>query len=215
MLNVVRWMLAVFVVVLVVGPPVIAYRYQYIHAKRFREVTPDRVYRSGQMTAAGFRETIDRYRIKTVINLQHENRDPLLVNHWLGKGTLHESELCKQLGVTYILLTPDLLPPNNRLDLIPPAVDDFLKIMDDESNSPVLLHCKAGLHRTGKADCDLPNGVSGLVGGRGALANYARMVTALSRRVRRMSLSSSSSRTTSRGISVRSCRSRRTRGRFV
>jgi tyrosine-protein phosphatase SIW14 len=150
MLNVVRWVLAVFVVLLVIGPPVIAYRYQYIHAKRFREVIPGRLYRSGQMTAAGFRETIDRYRIKTVINLQHENRDPLLANHWLGKSTLHESELCKQLGVKYILLTPDLLPPNNRLDVIPPAVDEFLKIMDDESNYPVLLHCKAGLHRTGR-----------------------------------------------------------------
>src|SRR5688572_14674544 len=71
MLNVLRWILALFVAVLIIGPPLIAYRLQYIHAKRFREVIPGRIYRSGQMTASGFRDAVDRYHIKTVINLQH------------------------------------------------------------------------------------------------------------------------------------------------
>src|SRR4029078_10620409 len=31
----------------------------------------------------------------------------------------------------------------------PEAIDQFLKILDDPANYPVLLHCKAGLHRTG------------------------------------------------------------------
>jgi protein tyrosine/serine phosphatase len=150
MLNVVRWVLAAVVVLLVLGPPLALYRFQYIHAKRFREVTPGKLYRSGQMTADGLRETIRRYRIKTIINLQHENPDPFLIDHWLGKGKIHESELCRQLGVKYVLITPDVLPPNNRLDALPPAVDEFLKVMDDESNYPILLHCKAGLHRTGR-----------------------------------------------------------------
>jgi protein tyrosine/serine phosphatase len=148
--NVVRWVLALLLVVLVLGPPAALYRHQYIHAKRFREVVPGKLYRSGQMTADGFRETIERYRIKTVINLQHENPDPYLVKHWLGKRTIRESELCRELGVKYVLITPDVLPPNNRLDVLPPAVDEYLKVMDDESNYPVLLHCKAGLHRTGR-----------------------------------------------------------------
>jgi protein tyrosine/serine phosphatase len=29
------------------------------------------------------------------------------------------------------------------------VIDQFLALMDDPSNHPVLLHCKAGLHRTG------------------------------------------------------------------
>lgn len=148
--NVVRWLLGGVVVLLVLGPPVALYRFEYIQAKRFREVTPGRFYRSGQMTTAGFREVVERFHIKTVINLQHENRDPLLVDHWLGKGKITESELCQELGVRYVLLTPDLLPPNNRLDMEPPAVAEFRKLLDDESNYPVLLHCKAGLHRTGR-----------------------------------------------------------------
>ena len=150
MLNGVRWILGGVVAMLVIAPPLIAYRYQYVHAKRFHEVVPGRFYRSGQMTADGFREIIERYHIKTVINLQHEEPDPLLANHWLGRGKVREKELCQQLGARYILITPDILPADNRLDVLPPAVDDFLKVLDDPSSYPILLHCKAGLHRTGR-----------------------------------------------------------------
>jgi tyrosine-protein phosphatase SIW14 len=150
MLNVVRWILGGVVAMLVIAPPLIAYRYQYVHAKRFHEVVPGRVYRSGQMTADGFREIIDRYHIRMVINLQHEEPDPFLPDRWLGKGRIHESELCRELGAKYVLIKPDVLPPNNRLDVLPPAVDELLKLLDDESNYPILLHCKAGLHRTGR-----------------------------------------------------------------
>jgi protein tyrosine/serine phosphatase len=147
---VLRWALAVVVVAVAVGPPVAFFRYQYAHAKRLREVTPGVLYRSGQMTAAGLEAVVGRYGIKTVVNLQHENPDPLLVAHWMGKPTARESELCRRLGVKYVLLTPDLVPQPNRLDRLPPAVDEFLAVMDDPANHPVLLHCKAGLHRTGR-----------------------------------------------------------------
>src|SRR5688572_32534802 len=98
-----RYALGLGVASVALVPPVALYRAQYIHAKRFRAVDPGKLYRSGQMTAAGFRETVERYDIKTVVNLQHEQPDPLLPEHWLGKGQIHESELCKQLGVQYVL----------------------------------------------------------------------------------------------------------------
>ena len=148
--NVWRWALGAVVVVLVLGPPVALYRAQYIHAKRFREVEPGRLYRSGQMTAEGFRDFVERYGIKTVVNLQHEEPDPLLPDNWLGKGKVRESELCRQLGVTYRLITPDVLPPGNTLDREPPAVKEWRDVLDDANNYPILLHCKAGLHRTGR-----------------------------------------------------------------
>src|SRR5262249_1994024 len=31
----------------------------------------------------------------------------------------------------------------------PPAIDDFLEVLDDPAAYPVLIHCHAGLHRTG------------------------------------------------------------------
>jgi hypothetical protein len=150
MRNVLQWTLGGIVALVVLGPPVAVYRAQYIHAKRFREVEPGRLYRSGQMTANGFRDTIDRFHIKTVVNLQHEEPDPFLADNWLGKGKIRESEVCKQLGVRYVLLTPDVLPPGNTLETQPPAVTDWIAILDDPANYPILLHCKAGLHRTGR-----------------------------------------------------------------
>jgi protein tyrosine/serine phosphatase len=145
-----QYALAFVVAAVVLAPPILLYRAQYVHAKRFREVDPGRLYRSGQMTADGFRETIERFHIKTVVNLQHEEPDPLLPDHWLGKGKIHESELCEQLGVNYKLLKPDVLPPGNTVDMEPPAVKEWLALLDDEKNYPILLHCKAGLHRTGR-----------------------------------------------------------------
>ena len=50
----------------------------------------------------------------------------------------------------YVLLTPDILPEPNDLTKQPPVVDEFLKLLDDESAYPILMHCKAGLHRTGR-----------------------------------------------------------------
>ncbi len=145
-----RYALGTAAAAVALGPPVALYRAQYIRAKRFREVEPGRLYRSGQMTAAGFRETIERYNIKTVVNLQHEQPDPLLPENWLGKGTVRESELCQQLGVKYVLLTPDVLPPGNTVEMEPPVVQEWLDLLKNEANYPILLHCKAGLHRTGR-----------------------------------------------------------------
>lgn len=144
-----RYALGVGAVAVALVPPVVLYRTQYIHAKRFREVEPGKLYRSGQMTADGLREIVEQHNIKTVVNLQHEQPDPLLPDHWLGKGKVHESELCKQLGVKYVLLTPDVLPPGNTVDKEPPVVEEWLSLLKDE-NYPILLHCKAGLHRTGR-----------------------------------------------------------------
>jgi tyrosine-protein phosphatase SIW14 len=145
-----RWALSAAIITLIVGPPVALFRAKYATAKRFREVTPGRFYRSGQMTASGFRDAIDRHGIKTVVNLQHENPDPLMPERWLGKPRVRESELCTELGVKYVLLTPDILPKPNDLTKSPPVVGEFLSILDDESSYPILLHCKAGLHRTGR-----------------------------------------------------------------
>ena len=52
--------------------------------------------------------------------------------------------------MNYKLLTPDVLPPGNTVEMEPPAVKDWLALLDDEKNYPILLHCKAGLHRTGR-----------------------------------------------------------------
>ena len=145
-----RWILGLTIVAMIAGVPYVHYRATYAHAKRMREVTPDRFYRCGQLTADGFRETIPRYGIRTVINLQHEATDPMLPDsYYRSKPAILESELCEQLGARYVQLTVDLLPRPQAEKLRPEVIDEYLKILDDPKSYPILLHCKAGLHRTG------------------------------------------------------------------
>jgi hypothetical protein len=144
-----RWALALVVAALVTVAPVGFYRCVYVHGKRLREVSPGRVYRSGQMTADGFAEAVARFHLRTIINLQDEYTDPDVRLFALGGGTVKESELCARLGVRYLFLPPDLisrrLVPGHR----PKAIDRLLEVLDDPASYPVLLHCRAGLHRTG------------------------------------------------------------------
>ena len=46
-------------------------------------------------------------------------------------------------------MPPELLSRRKVPAERPPAIDRFLEIMRDPKNHPVLIHCKAGLHRTG------------------------------------------------------------------
>src|SRR5262249_20895205 len=114
-----------------------------------RVVVPGRVYRSGQMTAEGFTEAVSRYGIRTIINLQDEYPDPDIRLTFLDGRTIKETALCKKLHVQYVHLAPDLIPrptvPTHRHY----AIDQFLDVLDKPTTYPVLLHCKAGLHRTG------------------------------------------------------------------
>jgi protein tyrosine/serine phosphatase len=136
------------VAVVVVGPFVES-RADYAHHKRLRAVDPGVLYRSGQMTAGGFHDAVDRLGIRTIINCQDEFPDPDLNLTFWDRRHVHESAVCRELGVRYFHLIPDLC--ENRTDprARPRVIDQFLALMDDPANRPVLLHCKAGLHRTG------------------------------------------------------------------
>ncbi|MFN4259741.1 MAG: fused DSP-PTPase phosphatase/NAD kinase-like protein [Gemmataceae bacterium] len=145
-----RWSLGLFIAWLVLAVPLLYYRYDYGRKKRLRVVTPGVLYRSGQMTAAGFADAVRHYGIRTIINAQDEFPDPNIRNGFLDSSTVRESELCRQLGVRYVHISPsDLVSPNGAGPERPPAIDAFLAIMDDPTQHPVLLHCRAGLHRTG------------------------------------------------------------------
>ena len=136
--------------VLVFGvAPFVYYRSVYAHGKRLREIVPGRFYRSGQMTAEGFAETVARFGLRTIINVQDDFPDPDIILSYWDRRTIKESELCRQLGVRYVALAPDLVS-RRRIDRERPhCIDQFLGLMDRESTYPALIHCKAGLHRTG------------------------------------------------------------------
>jgi tyrosine-protein phosphatase SIW14 len=145
----VRWSLGVAIAALVILVPAVHFRAVYTHGKRLREVTPGKFYRSGEMTAAGFREAIALYGFRTIVNLQDEYPDPELAENYFGGGTVKESKLCRQLGIRYVYLPPDLIPRRQVPARRPEAIDKLLALLDDPDSYPVLIHCRAGLHRTG------------------------------------------------------------------
>ena len=147
-MRVARTLLALLLLAACSGTVYAYYRAGYGHAKRLRVVTPGRFYRSGQLTAAGFEDAFQKFGIRTVINLQEEARDPLLPADYLEEATERESELCARLGVKYVSLDGGVLESSN-MTAEPKLLTDYYKVLDDESSYPVLIHCKAGLHRTG------------------------------------------------------------------
>jgi hypothetical protein len=144
-----RWNFGLAITFLLLGVPIVDYRWEYTHGKRLREVEPGRLYRSGQMTASGFEEAVARYHLRTIINLQDEYPDPQIYKGYFTARTIRETELCRRLGVRYFYIVPDLISRRLVPARRPEAIDRFLAIMDDPANYPVLIHCRAGLHRTG------------------------------------------------------------------
>lgn len=149
MTGVMRWSILAALIVVIVVAPIVYFRCVYDTYKRLRIVDPGRVYRSGQMTAEGFVEAVERYGVRTIINVQDDFPDPDITFSYWDRETIKESELCRQLGVRYVHLMPKLLPRHLVPQQRPPAIDHLLSILDDKSNYPVLIHCHAGLHRTG------------------------------------------------------------------
>ena len=68
--------LSAVVASLVVVWPIVEYRRVYALNKRLREVDPGRVYRGGELTADGIADAVDRYHIRTILNLQDDFPDP-------------------------------------------------------------------------------------------------------------------------------------------
>jgi tyrosine-protein phosphatase SIW14 len=144
-----RWCLGLFLAAFVTVVPIVHYRCDYTLEKRFREVTPGAFYRSGEMRAAGFARAVERYHIRTIVNLQDEFPDPEIATGYFSGKTLKESDLCRRLGARYVFIPPDTLPHTLVPEQRPEAIDRFLEILDDPASYPILIHCRAGLHRTG------------------------------------------------------------------
>ena len=143
------WVAGLILAALMVHSPFLYYRFTLEHSKRLRPVVAGQVYRSGCLSADGFREAIQKLKIKTVLTFWDEDPDPTLHNSRFDSTSIKESELCKSLGVDYKFIYVELLPDQRAGKERPPAIDEFLKVMDDPDSYPVLFHCKAGLHRTG------------------------------------------------------------------
>ena len=148
--KILPWVGATLLLMLIVGVPLLHGRSQYEQNRRLRVVTDGRVYRSGQLYGDGFRQAIQTYGIKTIVNLQEEAEqvDPKIPRGYFRREKERESEVCKEFNVGFVMLEGGVVDHDGAGGR-PKLIDDFLEVFDNDDNYPILFHCKAGLHRTG------------------------------------------------------------------
>jgi tyrosine-protein phosphatase SIW14 len=129
---------------LIAGPVAFAY-HQRVQTRNFRVVREGVLYRSGQMTLSGLERIIHDYGIRTVITL----RDAPVPGE--PPPDLDEEVFCQMMDIRYVRIPPRAweAPRGGGPPPVQEGVQRFLDIMADPRNQPVLVHCFAGVHRTG------------------------------------------------------------------
>ncbi len=126
------------VLALLTTPAVYAVR-QQAQIRKFRVVRPGVLYRSGQMTREGLKRILNDYAIKTVISL----RDGTTMSDKTEEEYLTSEE------VHFVRILPSQWGDVGGSVPVEEGVRKFRAIMSDPKNYPVLIHCFAGIHRTG------------------------------------------------------------------
>lgn len=125
--------------------------YQHHHFRNLHAVKTGVLYRSGQLTPQGLERVIYEKNIGTVINLRGDDKTRKTdSNAW-------EEKLCTKNFTCFVSIplcshdSDAVVSPSLSEQLIDDAVQKFLDIMSDPVTypRPVLIHCLAGVHRTG------------------------------------------------------------------
>jgi protein tyrosine/serine phosphatase len=115
---------------------------QYVYSKHinhnFKEISPNKVYKSGVIPPDQIADFVEDYNLKSIIDLRFPGTEDLINNPEIPEELLAEKAAVERIdGVRYINLGTDQVPTQE-------TVDQFLDIMDDKSNYPVLIHCHHG-----------------------------------------------------------------------
>lgn len=130
-----RRLRSVLLVFLWVAVPLGYYLVFFVVRANFREVVPQKVYRSAQPSPAQLRGWIRRYGIRTVINLRGD----------AGKITADARAVANEMGAKMVSIGLDA-------DEIPhrPLLAKLIQTIET-AERPMLIHCRAGVDRSGMA----------------------------------------------------------------
>ena len=126
------------VLALIIGPVVYAF-HEEKQMRNFRIVKDGVLYRSAQMTLPGFKRAVHDYGIRTVVSLRDDDRP----------DDLAEEAYCRKEEINFYRLPPKHWDTSNGPAEAEPNVRKFRDIISDPDNYPILVHCFAGVHRTG------------------------------------------------------------------
>jgi len=137
------YLLGTALTILLVAGPVGYSWYWQGRIRNFRTVRDDVLYRSGQLSLDGLKRIIHDYGIRTVITL----RDAALPGN--PPPDRVEEEYCKAQEIHYVRIPPRTWWAADGSVPAEKGIRRFLRVMDDPQNYPVLIHCFAGIHRSG------------------------------------------------------------------
>jgi tyrosine-protein phosphatase SIW14 len=133
---------AVTVLLALIIPGLVALQFS-AQTRNLKVVREGILYRSGQMSTAGLRRARHDLGIKTVVSL----REPTGAGH--GAADLREEEFCKHEEIHYHRIILGKWYAEDGSTPAEQGIRRFREIMADPTNYPVLVHCLAGIHRTG------------------------------------------------------------------
>jgi tyrosine-protein phosphatase SIW14 len=131
--------LASLVILLLIAGPVLYAFHEQAQMRNFRLVREGVLYRSAQMKLPGLKRAVHDYGIRTVVSL----RDATTADDRA------EEEYCRKEEMNFFRLPPRTWDTTNGPAAAEENVSKFREIIADSKNYPILVHCFAGIHRTG------------------------------------------------------------------
>lgn len=104
-------------------------------------ISENKVYNSGAVPPEKLADVVSEYKIKTIIDLLDSLVQTALNPETKKQVNAEEYAAGKIAGVHYFNLPTDQIPEDR-------TVQEFLKIMDNPGNYPVLIHCHHGVGRS-------------------------------------------------------------------
>lgn len=146
-----RWLFSIVLLVVVIGSISGYAVYKNCSYRNLHTVKAGVMYRSGQLSPRVLERVIYEYNIGTVVNL----RGSTAVHP--GKSVDQEEHLCFKNFTQFVAIPLGSsehrkpVSPGDAYELIDQAVQQFLDVLNDPVNypRPILVHCLAGVHRTG------------------------------------------------------------------
>jgi protein tyrosine/serine phosphatase len=137
------WLLGGLIAVSLVVLPAGYAWFREAEMRNFRIVREGVLYRSGQPTLHALKHVIRDYGIKTVITL----RDGPYPGATPPDAT--EEAYCRAQDINYVRISPTRWGSEDGSVPAEDGVRRFLEVMRDPDRQPVLIHCFAGIHRSG------------------------------------------------------------------
>jgi lipid-A-disaccharide synthase-like uncharacterized protein/protein tyrosine phosphatase (PTP) superfamily phosphohydrolase (DUF442 family) len=117
---------------------ILGWWYYFSLPREFAVVDAGILYRSGQGRANQIQNVIRRFKIKTIVCLREV--EPNETPRWLE----NEEQVARENGVDFLHW-----PTSSHKIPRETAQYQFLRLVQDPANQPILIHCAQGKHRTG------------------------------------------------------------------